>query len=513
MVSKNKSTLFLLGILLGIVAYSQVMQWELLGFDNAEVFGHVWNHSWRLSDVPSSLFGTSKTVGTESFPLIDPIPTFLVSILTTCMSLSSAYNLLFLGSMVCFAIAMRQFEIVGDNANAASEISLVVLAMTSPIVWGSLNSGLTEDWGLFLPVLALMFTAHKRIVPAGLCVVLAAYWGLVLGWMSAILVSVFALIHRLSLRDLGRLWLIMGVGVLPLVGLHSERLSLEGHRSLSPPSRWEPMWALNPWHHTDVASLFWTGPIDFSQHIVRLHPGSLGIVGMIASLGCRDRKLWVLFLMSLGFAFGPEFYWMGHSTGISNPLHWGLSMVPGSALLNHHGRWMLMASICWIVIVVKGMSHVRLGTWMMPIIVLEWLFVTPLGFPLMGTPQIETSIVLKEVRKSSLPDNTRLLRIPVRGPEIVFQQALYEQTIHDQPIWMNPNRPNPSEWFDLSANSQWIETIAFTKELPKNACVPSTVGGVLVAEPFVANFIEHWGTPTAEDAQYAFWNTPPVCPS
>lgn len=509
---RNKSTLLLFGFLIGIVVYSQIMQWELLGFEHAEVFGHVWNHSWRLSDVPSSLFGTSKTVGTESFPLIDPIPTLIISLLTFFVSLPSAYNLVFLGSISLFATAMKKFEMGEGDSNTFSEMAIVALAMTCPIVWGSLDSGLTEDWGLFIPALALVFVAQKRIVLAGCCVVGAAYWGLVLGWMSAILVSVFALMHHLSWRDLGKLWLIMGMGVLPLVGLHSERLGLVGHRSVSPPAQWDPMWALNPWHHADVASLFWIGSLDFSNHIIRLHPASLGIAALAVSFGCRDWKLWVLFAMSLGFAFGPEFYWMGYSTGISNPFHWALSAIPGSDLLNHHGRWMLMATMCWILIVVKGMAHFRIIKWMTPIIVVEWLFATPLGFPLMGTPQIETSVVLNEVKNGSLPENTRLLRIPVRGPDVVFQQALYEQTIHNQPIWMNPNRPNPAEWLTLSVDSQWIETVAFTKTIPEKACVPSNVGGVLVVEPFVSMFTESWGASTLQDEQYAFWSTPPICP-
>jgi len=497
--------------LIGIVVYSQIMRWELLGFEHAEVFGHVWNHSWRLSDVPSSLFGTSKTVGTQSFPLIDPIPTVLVSLLTVFMSLSNAYNLFLLGSIALFATAMRRLEIGDCESKSSVEIAVVALTLTCPIVWGSLNSGLTEDWGLFLPALALVCIAQKRIGLAGCCVVAAAYWGLVLGWMSAILVSVFALMHRLSWRDIGKLWLIMGMGVLPLLGLHSERLSLVGHRSVSPPTRWDPMWAINPWHHTDVASLFWVGSLDFSNHIIRLHPASLGIVALVVSFGCRDWRIWGLFGTSMGFAFGPEFYWMGHSTGISNPFHWVLSTIPGSDLLNHHGRWMSMAALCWIWIVVKGMAHFRVIKWMTPIVVVEWLFATPLGFPLMGTPQIETSVVLNKMKNGSLSENTRLLRIPIRGPDVVFQQALYEQTIHNQPIWMNPNRPNPSEWFSLTSDSQWIETVAFTKTIPAKPCVPSNVGAVLVAEPFVSLFTNSWGTPAIQDEQYAFWSTPPMC--
>ena len=110
-----------------------------------------------------------------------------------------------------------------------------------------------------------------------------------------------------------------------------------------------------------------------------------------------------------------------------------------------------------------------------------------------------------------IPEATRLLRIPIRGPEVVFQQSLYEQTIHGLPLWMNPNRPNPSEWFRLTESSQWIETIAFTKELPNDACIPEVAGAVLVAEPYIELFVDSWGSPIIQDDSYALWTAAPRC--
>ena len=402
--------------------------------------------------------------------------------------------------------------LASDSEPITDRLTLFLL-LSSPIIWGSLNSGLTEDWGLFLPILALVSIDKKQTVHAGIWVALSAYWGLVLGWMSAILVSLYAVIQSTPRRDLMKMWVTMGMGVLPLLGLHWDRIFLGGHRSPPPPNQFDPMWMLNPWHHTDLASMFWVGPVAFSDHIIRLHPASLGIVAMVVSLGCRDWKWWMMFVVCTGFALGPEIYWMGHSTGILNPLHWVLSLIPGSSLLNHHGRWMLMASICWIVIVVQGMKRYKSIYWATPLIVLEWLVATPQGFPLMGTEPIETSSVLFEMQAVTLPDKTRVLRVPVRGPGVVFQQALYEQTIHGLPLWMNPNRPNPSEWFALTEQSQWIETVAFTKQLPSDPCVPNTVGLVLVAEPFVGMFSNAWGLPAYKDDNYAVWKEIPYCVS
>ena len=217
---------------------------------------------------------------------------------------------------------------------------------------------------------------------------------------------------------------------------------------------------------------------------------------MVSSLGCRDWKWWGMFLMCVGFALGPEVYWMGHSTGFQNPVHWVLDLLPGSSLLNHHGRWMLMAMICWIVIVVQGMKKYNMVYWMTPIILLEWFFTTPIGMPLMGTQQIKTSSVLNQMIEMNVPEDTRLLRIPVRGPGVVFQQALYEQTIPWYAIVDESKPSKPSEWFQLTEQSQWIETIAFTKQLSTKSCVPISVGSVLVAEPYIELFVASWGQPT-----------------
>lgn len=488
--------------------YASFHQWELIGFSNAEVFGHVWSHSWRLEDWPNGLFGTDQTVGTTSFPIIDPIPTAMVNLFDFFVSLSSAYNLLLLLSLGLSAVVMSNMALESDPV---TEPAFLLLIVCSPIFWGSLNSGLTEDWGLFLPILALISISRKQPVQAAFWVGLTAYWGLVLGWMSAILVSLYAIVQATPRRDLLKMWIVMGLCVCPLLGLHWDRLFVEGHRSSAPPNQFDPMWMLNPWHHTDLASLFWVGPVDFSEHIIRLHPASLGSVAILSSLGCRDWKWWMMFLLCVGFALGPEIYWMGHTTGILNPFHWVLHMLPGSSLLNHHGRWMLMAMICWIFIVVQGMRQWNMVRLMTPIIALEWFVGTPMGIPLMGTKPIETSIVLQEMREVELIDNTRLLRVPVRGPKVVFQQALYEQTIHGLPLWMNPNRPNPSEWFRLTEQSQWIETIAFTKHLSSDSCVPSSVGAVVIAQPYMELFIESWGEPVIQDDSYALWTELPYC--
>ena len=242
---KNKGTQCILICVCLIYMYSLYMEWELFGFANAEVFGHVWSQSWRFQNWPEGLFGTDQTIGTTQFPLIDPIPTLIVNAIGLFLPLTSAYNLLFLSSLAISAGVMR-WMFLSDSEEPSGDISLILLVCASPMIWGSLNSGLTEDWGLFFPMLAIIALKRKQIRWAGIWVAVAAYWGLVLGWMSAILVSVYALLHMRSRRELLQMWLMMGVCVLPLMGLHWDRLWLEGHRSLAPPVQFEPMWVLNP---------------------------------------------------------------------------------------------------------------------------------------------------------------------------------------------------------------------------------------------------------------------------
>ncbi len=480
--------------------------WELLGFQQAEIFGHVWSHDWRFDNFPNYLRGTDQTVHTDNFPLIDVIPTTLIFILKQVVSVPTAEVVFCLLMIGINAVVLRSFVDEIDFPN-----SIVLLGVSTPILWGSYNSGLTEDWGLCFTMLSVIALRQDKLFISAIALACTAYFGLVLGWMSGIFLLLYTLVFRVSVRKLGIVLGMTTVGVLPLCWFHWDRLMLVGHRSLSPPDLFHPLWMLNPWHHTDLASLFVVGTVDFQEEILRLHPSSLGWIAMIVSMFCKEFRWWLLFLCFVGFSLGPEVYWMGYSLGIPNPFHWFLSWVPGASLINHHGRWMLMSVLCWIVIVIKGVKRAPCAQWIIGLIVIEWLFLTPVGFPLMGTEKISNSAVLQKVSTVSMPENTRLLRIPVRGPGVVFQQALYEQTVHRQSLWMNPNRPNPSDWFSLTESSQWIETIAFEERLPQGACLPKGVGILLVTKPYVTLIVNHFGRPDMTDQQYAYWSSFPIC--
>ena len=523
--SHNDSWKIVLGIAAGILLYAMIQGWELLGFEHAEVFGHVWSNSWRLQYFPHELFGTDRTVGTEYFPLIDPIPTICVSILQTILSLSTAYMLFVVVTMAVNArtisiLAQETSSIAGSNNDQSESLNSVIpllLAFSTPILWGAVNSGLTEDYGIFLTATTIILLRRKKVVLSGVVLALSAYWGLVLGWMSGIIIGLYVLFHRVSIKDSLVIFGTAIIGVLPLLGLHWQRLGLKGHRTGAPPNMadiLDPMWMLNPWHHTDLASLFFVGSVDYVDHIIRLHPASLGWAAILVSTGCRDWRWWGMFLSCVGFSLGSEVYWMGASTGVPNPFHSVLSLFPGAEVLNHHGRWMLMGGMCWLVIIVKGLQSSTWRRWKLGItgvIIGEWLLMTPMGFPLIGTTNIGDSVVLQSVKEMDMHSTQRLLRIPVRGPNVVFQQALFEQTVHEQPIWMNPNRPDPSTWFAITDRTRWIETLAHSKRLSSESCVPKTVGVLLVAEPYVSIVQSAFGAPVKVDDQYAVWTSFPIC--
>ena len=522
--SHNDSWKIVFGIATGIFLYATIQGWELLGFEHAEVFGHVWSHSWRFQDFPHSLFGTEHTVGTAYFPLIDPIPTVCVSILKIILSLSTAYMVFVVVTMAfnAQAISVLTEETSSVVSQSAQQESLhrmipLILTFSTPILWGAFNSGLTEDYGIFLTAPTIILLCRKRYVLSGLVLALSAYWGLVLGWMSGILVGLYVLFHRVSIKGSIATFGTAIIGVLPLLGLHWQRLGLDGHRTGAPPNMVDvidPMWMLNPWHHTDLASLFFVGSVDYFDHIIRLHPASLGWIALLVSTGCRDWRWWGMFISCVVFSLGSEVYWMGASTGISNPFHSVLSLFPGAEVLNHHGRWMLMGGMCWLVIVVKGLQRStwqRWNLWLTVLIVGEWLLMTPMGFPLVGTAALSESVVLQSIKDVDMHSTQRLLRIPVRGPDVVFQQALFEQTVHEQPLWMNPNRPEPSSWFDITDRTRWIETMAHSKSLESESCVPESVGLLLVAEPYVSIVQSAFGYPLKADDQYAVWASFPIC--
>jgi hypothetical protein len=383
-------------------------------------------------------------------------------------------------------------------------LSGVLIVTISPILWGTINSGLVEDLGLVLIVLTWLFVRKQRHVLAGVTLGCTAYFGLLQAWMAGVLLVGWMIVHRIKVQDMARTLMTSTVMILPLIWIHWDRFMSIGHRNMHRlRDYYEPFWMLNPWHHADLASFFWSQPVDFQDAIIRLHPSYIGWTVLGVALYSRAWRWLGLLGFCIVASLGPTIYWMGGSTEISNPVVSLLSWIPGSGLVNHHGRWMMLALVGLSVSVSIGMQKIRHRSIILTMMGFEYLFLGPVGMPLMGIHKVDSN-VLRETQDVSMPSETRLLRLPVRGPSVVFQEALYEQTIHQQPLWLSPNRPIIREWMTLGKESEWVEQVAFEPTL-MGSCVPREVGALLVKEPFVERVSMILGAPLEQDDVYALW--------
>ena len=502
---------------------------ELIGFAGGEVYGHAWGHWWHLQDIPSSLYQTDWTSHTQNFPLIDVLPT-IISNLFGVFDIAFGYNCMAIFSvMLCFyggyrlAISQEGNGVVGG---------LVLCA--SPIFWGSINSGLTEDFGLGL--VALVFahfcsphTHTKKWWLGALLVSGMAWWGLVLGWMGAVGVATAITIHilcysknRLDTQTMlqnivieTRLLFVCFVFSIPLLWLHWDRLWQRGHRFGTHNLEHNALWMLNPWKHNDIASMFYAFPQEYGNEIIRLHPSYLGGIAFGVALFSKTKQKmlwWILFAVIVLLSCGETLYFMGMNTDIPNPIAYIYSFLPGYALLNHHGRWMPIALVPFAVLI--STSTWSTNKYIIGAIVLEWWTISPMGFPFMGTPPMKDSQVLQQLatHSSTIDTTDRIVRLPIVGPGVSFQQALWEQHVHQRKLWLHPNRPNLANYIPLSTRSEFLEKIAFTKTLPADFCFPTQITGLLVTRDIHMVLLPTLDKPIWEDERYAFWSTQELQP-
>ena len=492
--------LFCCAVLLFVSGVIYYLDIELLGFQGAEVYGHAWTHTWRFEDIPASFMGTQKTIGTEHFPIIDFIPALFSHFFHLFWNWSTSYNAMVIAFILLGIIGMYQLA----ESEKADGLSASIILFASPIFWGSINSGLTEDFAIGLVGLILAFR-NKNPWLLGLLLGVLPYCGLVLAFMGGVLL--FAL-WLLDYANISKDWILMKfktiltafLMTIPLFFLHQDRLLHKGHRDGQHVIQENPFWMLNPWKHNDVASLFYYGSPNFEYEIIRLHPSSIGLIGLflIWKSGCKTFS--VLFLFCTFLSFGPEFYWMGQSTGIPNPFTWLLNIVPGYDLLNHQGRWMLMSLISFSVLAAKGIQNIKYGRYLLLAILIEWWCFGPMGFVIKGTANIESSIL------SKLPESNRIIRLPMTGPNISFQKPLWEQHIHQQAMWLNPNHPGLHRLMKLSEQSMWLEELGIHSTIPNDFCIPDNIKGILVAQPYISMVAEKLNQPLLEDDNYAFWS-------
>jgi hypothetical protein len=233
-----------------------------LGHEGGELFGHLWVIHWHAEALPAWPSGTDLALGAEPWPVIDPLTTLTVAVLSRVFGAVSAWNALVLGAV---ALAYVGGAALGRRVGGAPAVAGVLVALSPPLL-GSLSSGLSEDAGLGLLALAyaaLLGEGFGMSLLGGALLGLTAASGLVLGALGALGAVVLGLVDlwRRPAR-LGR-WLSAALLALalaaPAAWSHATRLGGEGHRSGAPMEQPEPAWRLNPWRGADLASFVAVG--------------------------------------------------------------------------------------------------------------------------------------------------------------------------------------------------------------------------------------------------------------
>ena len=318
--------------LFGALLCSVMMGWRLwfasesslIGWRGGEVYGHAWVQWWHGLALPKWPEGTDLALGASSWPVIDPLTTFITGGLGRLFGWSLSWNFLLLGGIF---LAFIGGAFAAHKNEGSPWIGGVILA-TAPVFNGSLASGLTEDAGLGLVAIALTLIANaNRVLLGGVLLGFSAWCGLVLAWLGGLAAVILGVVEITQNRRTYRVY--MGGGALcvlfalPAAFLQGSRILGEGHRhGVLGVREYEAMWQVNPWHGADLASFF--VPL-FSEipgdAMIRLHPVYLGWVALLLAFGGgKSRWWWVLGLATL-MAPGRALRWMGSPLGIENPTY------------------------------------------------------------------------------------------------------------------------------------------------------------------------------------------------
>ena len=522
-----------LPILIGVIAVVVVLcgralgTWgsgdglPLLGAPNGEVWGHAWVQWWHAEAWPAWPDGPSEWVTTtRDWPVIDPLPTALAATVGALVGSVVAYDLVVVlglaGAFVGGAVLARATQ--GNVWVGALAVAL------APAYLGSVASGLTEDLALGLAAVGLGWVGSadwRRALGAGVCLGLLAASGLVLAWMAAVVavgLGLWALVKAPDRRPVGTGLVIGGLvaGLLALPGalMHADRLSGTGHRLGQFIPRPEPLWRLNPWKGTDLASFLVPGPVDPGDALVRMHPGYLGLSLLLLALWAGRSRWWLVLAGAVLLAPGPHLSVAGTPTGIENPAVVVLQVLPFGDLINHHGRFLLIGAVALAVLAAKGTQALearfgRRAAWgAVAVVALDLALLGPVGAPLPVADPTPLA-VYTHPDFAALPDGA-LLSLPAAGPGVHFQRPLLDQRAHGRPLALDPNRPGLPPGFARTDTGRFLSTLAGPEALPvpDTPTWPAGVAVVVVAEPHVDAVISLWGPPTVQAPDSAAWVAP-----
>ena len=449
----------------------------LVGSPGGETLGHAWVQSWATSAWPAWPVGTDLAAGAASWPVIDPLPTWIVAGSARVVGLTAAWNGLVAAGIVVAALGgARLARAAGGSATFGA---LAVPWM--PIYLGSLTSGLTEDAFLGLVAFALAAALEGTWVRAGLLVGLASGCGLYLGWMAA--VGVAAVGVRAGVRgELARSWRGMAAGAAVAAALSllaaapfSGRLGGAAVTRPAPPVH-EAHWALNPWRGADLASFVAPGEVVLGDAVVREHPTYLGFTTLgLAALGGTPAG-WAAVAACVLVAPGEDLAFAGKPLGIRNPAIAVLHVVPFGDRFRNHARLMLLGQLVLVAMASRGVA--RLDRWgagftasaftasaftasaftasaftasaftasaftasAVPVVAAlvvagETAWASPARVPLPVTPSASPAIYAS---LSTAPPGLPVRVIGAHNP----QQPLYDQRAHGRRLMNGPNQPDP----------------------------------------------------------------------
>jgi hypothetical protein len=438
----------------------------LLASPGGEVYGHAWVQWWHSEALPGWPAGTDLVEGAAVWPVIDPLPTALAALLWRLAGPLVGYNAWILLA-VALAFAGGAFLARQEDGDAlAGGLTLALW----PALLGSLMSGLTEDGGIGLIAAGLALIGRDRPwsgVAAGLALGVAAWCGLVAAWLGAVVAV------GLTLASPRRSWpgllvggLLAGLLVLPLAAVHADRLSGVGHHAGTLLPRAEPLWRLNPWHGVDLLSLVVPGRQDPGDALVRIHPGYLGIVPLLLALRGGMSRWWVVLVGAALLSLGPGISVAGQPTGVGNPVAALVGWLPLGALLNHHGRALLIGGVAMAALTARGVARLprrhRLPAALLLAADLALLSPAPVPLPVTPLRPPDAARLLAD-----LPGDTVLV-VPAAGPGVHFQRPLLDQRIHRRPLRLSPNRPGLPIETDAG---RWLAGLA----LPQPPPVPDEI--------------------------------------
>lgn len=444
---------------------------HLLAAPGGEAWGHAWVQWWHGRALPAWPAGTDLALGTEAWPVIDPLWTLLLAALGRVVGVVAAWNL---GQLLAVFLAFLGGAWLARREGGEPLVGGLGLAL-APAFLGSLASGLTEDAMLGLAAVGLGLVGRaswREGLLAGLALGLLAACGLVLAWQAALVAlgfGVAALLTRPAARGPTLVGGLVAAAVAaPVALLQGARLAGEGHRLGQVTAQAEPLWRLNPWRGVDLASLVAPWPQDPGDALVRLHPGYLGLGLLGLALFAGRSRWWVVLAAAVLLAPGDSLSWMGRPLGVDNPFAAVLDLVPGGSLLNHHGRLLLVGAVALAVLAARGAARLRQRfggralALSVAIVALDLVLLAPGGAPL---PVADPAPPAVAARLDALPPGPVLV-VPISGPGVHFQRPLLDQRVHGRPLLLNPTRPGLDGALARSPTGRWLGGLAFPQAPP-----------------------------------------------